>query len=92
MSEDVYSIPLSSVVDEFSLEKIFIPEKYESIVVTRSELNRPGLKLSGFDDLFDPRRIQIIGRVEYEYIQSLPEVCKSFADTATISSSVHSVS
>ncbi|MBR6644670.1 MAG: HPr(Ser) kinase/phosphatase [Clostridia bacterium] len=73
MSEDIYSIPLSSVADEFSLEKIFIPEKYESIVVGRSELNRPGLKLTGFDDLFDPRRIQIIGRVEYEYIQSLPE-------------------
>ncbi len=79
MSEDIYSIPLSSVVDEFSLEKIFIPENYESIVVTRTDLNRPGLKLAGFDELFDPRRIQIIGRVEYEYIQSLPAETRSHA-------------
>ena len=73
MNEEIYSIPLSDVIKEFSLEQIFLPDNYESIVVTRSDLNRPGLKLSGFDNLFDARRIQLIGRVEYEYIQSLPE-------------------
>lgn len=73
MNEEIYSIPLSDVINEFSLEKIFLPDGHESIVVTRSDLNRPGLKLSGFDNLFDARRIQLIGRVEYEYIQSLPE-------------------
>lgn len=73
MNEEIYSIPLSNVIKEFSLEQIFLPDDHESIVVTRSDLNRPGLKLSGFDNLFDARRIQLIGRVEYEYIQSLPE-------------------
>ncbi len=73
IDETIYSIPLSSVVKEFSLEEIFIPDDYDKLMITRSDLNRPGLKLSGFDELFDSRRIQLIGRVEFEYINSLPE-------------------
>ncbi|MBR6534467.1 MAG: HPr(Ser) kinase/phosphatase [Clostridia bacterium] len=71
--ESSYSIQLSSVINEFSLEEIFVPDDYPTRHIIRSDLNRPGLKLTGFDELFDARRIQIIGKVEYEYINSLPE-------------------
>lgn len=68
---ETYSIPLQNIVDEFSLEIIYAPENYGEIKVTKADVNRPGLKLSGFGTLFDPARIQILGRVEYEYLQSL---------------------
>ncbi len=69
--EKIYSIPLKNVVEEFELETLFLPEDYEQRMVTKSELNRPGLKLTGFGKLFDPRRLQIIGKVEYEYMSDM---------------------
>ena len=73
MESEVYTIPLTSIIDEFQLEVIYAPENIADIQVIRSDLNRPGLKLSGFGKLFENDRIQIIGRVEYEYLCSLPE-------------------
>ena len=69
--EETYTIPLSSIIDEFQLETIYAPEGIKDVKVGRSDVNRPGLKLSGFGKLFEHDRIQIIGRVEYEYLCSL---------------------
>ena len=67
-----YSVSLVSVVEELKLEKIYVPENYEELMVTKKEVNRPGLQLVGFFDHFDKDRIQIIGKVEYHYLQELP--------------------
>lgn len=69
--EEKYSIALSEIENEFQLKSIFLPEDYKSRTVTKAEINRPGLKFAGFGNLFDPKRIQIVGRVESEYLQSL---------------------
>ncbi len=81
MENEVYTIPLTSIIDEFQLEVIYAPENIADIQVIRSDVNRPGLKLSGFGKLFENDRIQIIGRVEYEYLCSLDEKARyeSFA-------------
>ena len=81
MENEVYTIPLTSIIDEFQLEVIYAPENIAEIQVGRSDVNRPGLKLSGFGKLFENDRIQIIGRVEYEYLCSLDEKARhdSFA-------------
>ncbi len=46
-----------------------IPTK--DIRINQSDLNRPALQLAGFFDYFDSERVQIIGKVEYTYIQNL---------------------
>ncbi|MBO4868133.1 MAG: HPr(Ser) kinase/phosphatase [Clostridia bacterium] len=73
MENEIYTIPLSKIIEEFQLQTIYCPDDPEKIEVSRSDVNRPGLKLSGFGKLFDRDRIQIIGRVEYEYLCSLPD-------------------
>lgn len=70
MSE-VYKVSLSSIIDEFQLEKIYVPDNIDSILIEKKEVNRPGLQLAGFFDHFDPQRIQIIGKVEYHYLAQL---------------------
>ena len=40
-----YSIPLTSIIEEMKLEKIFVPENIDEILVTKKEVNRPGLQL-----------------------------------------------
>lgn len=36
------------------------------------DVNRPGLQFHNFYDYFDPRRIQVIGKAEATYLESLP--------------------
>ena len=70
MSEE-YTVSLKEIIDELSLEIMFMPENGDNIVITKRAVNRPGLQLAGFFDHFDPSRIQIIGKVEYHYLKGL---------------------
>ena len=62
------SVALTKLVQEFNLEAIYVPEKIDEVIITRPEINRPGLPLAGFFDYFDPERIHVIGRVEAIYL------------------------
>ena len=66
-----YSIPLKDIINEFQLEYIYMPEGGESIKITSPEVSRPGLALSGFMEIFEPFRIQIIGKAEHKYLAGL---------------------
>ena len=65
------SVELTKIINEFNLETIFAPENISEILVARADINRPGLPLSGFFEYFDPERIQILGRVETIYLETL---------------------
>ena len=67
------SVALTKLIKEFNLEGLFLPDNIESVKITRSEINRPGLPLTGFFDYFTPERIQIIGRVESIYLSQLSD-------------------
>ncbi len=68
-----YPIPLSQVIRECQLEIISLPEGGEDIQIASSELNRPGLALAGFTEMFEPNRIQLIGRMEHRYLSELSD-------------------
>ncbi len=44
----------------------------EERYITKNEINRPALELTGFYECFAAERIQIIGRVEAAYMEHLP--------------------
>ncbi len=69
--EEIYSVPLSSVIEEYHLEKIYLPNDPEKILIQSSQVNRPGLPLVGFFDHFEKSRIEIIGKVEYLFLKQL---------------------
>ncbi len=69
--KDTYQIPLSKIVEEFHFEVIVRPDRFEDIQITSPEVNRPGLALAGFYEVFEPERIQLIGKAESHYLQSL---------------------
>ena len=66
-----HNIPLKSIVDEFQFERIYLPDNYEQILIDNPEVNRPGLALTGFFEIFEPSRIQMIGKAEYRYLAGL---------------------
>ncbi len=63
---------VQNLVDVFDLEVLYRGSDYDEAVLTILEVNRPGLQFSGFFDYFDPRRLQVIGKAEYTYLDSLP--------------------
>jgi len=42
--------------------------------ITVSEINRPGLTLTGYFEYFRYERVQVIGRGEHSYLESLPPI------------------
>ncbi|MBQ8840581.1 MAG: HPr(Ser) kinase/phosphatase [Clostridia bacterium] len=66
-------VMLTKLIEEFKLMSIYSPENLADIKITRAEIHRPGLPLTGFFDYFDPERIQIMGRVETIYLEKLSQ-------------------
>ncbi|MGB8019761.1 MAG: HPr(Ser) kinase/phosphatase [Candidatus Nanopelagicales bacterium] len=67
-----YSVPLSDIVDSLSLMRVAGGQlDLTSVRVSTSEVNRPGLQLTGFTEHFNPGRLQIIGWTETAYLSAL---------------------
>lgn len=73
MTEPTFTVPLSSIIKQFSLEEIYIPGDTSKVLVSSTDVLRPGLQLTGFFDHFDSTRIQIVGMVEYSYLKTLSD-------------------
>ncbi len=75
------SVTLKELVNEFHLEEVSGCDRLEEILVTTSDINRPGLQLAGYLGFFGSDRIQIMGKGETEYLAQLtPEVRRERLD------------
>lgn len=66
-----YSVTLQKLIKELGLEPIYLPEDESNLFITSADVNRPGLHLSGFVEYFEPTRVQITGKMEFAYLESL---------------------
>jgi len=62
-------VKLSKLIDKMKLENLTPNIDVSDIKIKEYDLNRPALQLSGFFEYFDKHRIQIIGQVEYTYME-----------------------
>ena len=69
--KEIHKIPLAKIVEDFHFEVIVRPDCFDEIQITSPEVNRPGLALAGFYEIFEEERIQLIGKAETHYLQSL---------------------
>lgn len=67
---DQYTIQLSKILKELSLEALYLPKSADDILISSREVNRPGIELNGFYDYFDNHRIAIIGRAETAMLEN----------------------
>ena len=72
MAKQTYTVPLSAIVKETSLEVVYTPCPTEERMVSSADVNRPGLALSGYLDFFDSDRIQVMGKNEHSFLENLP--------------------
>lgn len=68
-----YTVQLLKLEKELNLERISIPENYDEIQIETPEVNRPGLALTGFYEIFEKSRINLIGNAEHRYLRRLDD-------------------
>ncbi len=66
-----YSVKLKTVLEEHGLTPLHLSRDYDTALIRTADLNRPALQMTGFYNYFDPHRIQIMGRVESTYLDTL---------------------
>ena len=66
-----YYVELGAMIKEFDLQVVRGNGNYEKIRIHKTNINRPGLQLVGFYDYFDNERIQLLGKVEWTYLNKL---------------------
>src|SRR6056297_3799082 len=62
-------VTIKEIIEGLDLEVVHKTNKEKS--VENSELTRPGLQLAGYFDMFAYERIQIFGKTESNYIETL---------------------
>ena len=67
------TVALGAVIRELQLKVLYSPCDPDNIPISRSEINRPALPLTGFFDCFEADRIQIVGITEHAYLKELSE-------------------
>lgn len=67
----MYTVELTKLVEKMKLVNLTPEVDISPILLTQPEVNRPALQLAGFFDYFNYDRVQIIGNVEYAYMEKM---------------------
>ena len=66
-------LKMSEFVAQFNLEVLNKGADFDTMLLTITDVNRPGLQFHDFYDYFDPRRLQVVGKAEITYLKGLTE-------------------
>lgn len=64
-------VAIEKIVKKLELKKLTEEMDLTGHRIVLSDVNRPALQLSGYFEHFEEKRVQIIGNVEYTYLQQL---------------------
>ena len=67
------SVSLKTIIEKMKLENLTPEIDVKKIRITQPDINRPALQLAGYFEHFEASRLQVIGFVEYTYMESFPE-------------------
>lgn len=65
------SISLTKVIEKLKLENLTPEIDISKIDVTQPDINRPALQIAGYFEHFEATRLQVVGFVEYSYMNAL---------------------
>ncbi|MBR1472125.1 MAG: HPr(Ser) kinase/phosphatase [Lachnospiraceae bacterium] len=67
------SISLQRLIDKQKLTNLTEEIDISQIRISQPDINRPGIQLTGYMEHYDATRLQIVGFVEYSYMEALDE-------------------
>ena len=68
-----FSVSVAKIAQILDLKNFTDNIDLKKIKITSSDVNRPALQLTGYFAHFEQSRIQMIGNVEYAYIQQMSD-------------------
>ena len=63
------SVSLKAIIERMKLDNLTPDLDISKIRITQPDINRPALQLAGYFEHFEATRLQIIGFVEYTYME-----------------------
>lgn len=66
-------IKLSKIIEKMKLENLTPEIEIKGIKITQPDINRPALQIAGYFEHFEATRLQIIGFVEYTYMEGMSQ-------------------
>jgi len=79
------SVSLTRVIEKMKLENLTPDIDVQKIKVNQPDINRPALQMAGYFEHFDASRIQVVGFVEYSYMERLTDEQKREVYTKLLS-------
>ena len=70
------SVKLEEIINKMKLENLTPQLDISKTKITQPDINRPALQMAGYFEHFEATRLQVIGFVEYTYMEGLPEARK----------------
>ena len=70
------SVKLEQVIEKMKLENLTPQLDISKSKITQPDINRPALQMAGYFEHFEATRLQVIGFVEYTYMEGLPQARK----------------
>ena len=67
------SITLQRLMDKMKLTNLTPEIDISDIKITQPDINRPALQIAGYFEHYEATRLQIIGFVEYTYMEGMSE-------------------
>lgn len=67
------SVSLKDIIEKMKLENLTPELDISKVKINQPDINRPALQMAGYFEHFEATRLQIIGFVEYTYMQGLSE-------------------
>ena len=74
-------VRLDEIANRFKYKNLTPSIDLHEVKICHRNINRPAFQLTGFYDYFDNKRVQVVGRAEWEYLQKLdPELARERID------------
>ncbi|MCR4589342.1 MAG: HPr(Ser) kinase/phosphatase [Lachnospiraceae bacterium] len=82
------TVSLSNFIAKMNLINLTPDIPVETVTISQAEINRPALQLAGFFEHFESTRIEIVGFVEYSYMQLMDDNRKDEIYSKLLSSGI----
>ncbi len=67
------SVELKAIIEKMNLKNLTPEIDISTVKVVKPDINRPAMQLAGFFEHFDSNRVEIIGFVEYSYMEQMED-------------------
>ena len=90
-NNNIPHVKLVDIIEKMKLVNLTPEIDINDVKITQPDINRPALQLAGYFEHFDATRLQIIGFVEFTYMESLSQERKKEVFTELLSYTIPAI-